>query len=372
MKTGRSIDVLAAKILEESKAKKDYVAPTNCLQMVTMPSENALIPSVALQFTIGGQTRQYAPTSLCLGQIADRVGIPSKYADRMRTKAPELLCSNINHWFSAQPEKRMLRTLSNGHNIARAFLSERYRPLDNFDLFSAIVPKLNEAGCIIRSAEITETRFYIQASTPRIQRPISQMITLAGGQQQIARIVEAGVIIGNSEVGCGAIFVDPMIFDNWCTNGAVMQRTLRRHHVGRRNEGTTFGDENTTELFSDATRQLDDRAFWSKAIDVVSASLNVTRFNEYVDRLVATQYQQLTSRPSEVIEIVADNFQLNDTEKDSVLLHYMSGGDMSKFGLVQAVTRAAQDVASYDRAVELERLGGQIIELDPSEFAAKN
>lgn len=369
MKAGRPIEALASQILEESKAKKDYVAPTTALSMVTVPHEGKPA-SVALQFNVGGQTRQYAPTSLCLGQIADRVGIPSKYAERMRTEAPELLTKNVNHWFNANPEKRMLRTLSNGHSIARAFLSEKYRPLDNFDLFAAVMPRLQEAGCVIRSAEITETRFYIQASTPRIQRPVNQTITLAGGQQQVARVVEAGVIIGNSEVGCGALFVDPMIYDQWCTNGAVMQRTLRRHHVGRRNEGTVFGDEATSELFSDATRKLDDQAFWAKAIDVVNAAMSIAKFNDYVDSLVATQAQKLIGKPAEIVEVVADKFQLNDSEKENVLLQFMQGGDHSKFGLVQAVTRAAQDVESYDRAVELERLGGQIIELPPTDFAA--
>jgi hypothetical protein len=232
------------------------------------------------------------------------------------------------------------------------------------------MPRLQEAGCIIRSAEITETRFYIQASTPRIQRPVNQTVTLAGGKQQVVRTVEAGVIIGNSEVGCGAIFVDPMIYDQWCTNGAVMQRTLKRHHVGRRNEGTVFGDESTAELFSDATRRLDDQAFWAKANDVVAAAMNVVNFNQYVDRLIATQNQVLDAKPSEVVEIVAERFQLNDSEKENVLLQFMQGGDQSKFGLVQAVTRAAQDVESYDRAVELERFGGQIIELPPTDFTS--
>ena len=370
MKAGRPIETLANQILEESKAKKDYVAPTTALTMTTVQREGAKVPDVALQFNVAGQSRQYTPTNLCLGQIADRVGIPAKYAERMRTEAPELLAHNVNHWFQANPEKRMLRTLSNGTSIARAFLSNSYRPLDNFDLFAAVMPKLQEAGCIIRSAEITETRFYIQASTPRIQRPVNQTITLAGGSQQVVRIVEAGVIIGNSEVGCGAIYVDPMIYDQWCTNGMVMQRTLRRHHVGRRNEGNVFGDEATSELYSDETRKLDDKAFWAKAVDVVTASMSVTRFNEHIDKLVATQSQKLIGKPAEVVEVVADRFQLNDTEKENVLLQFMQGGDQSRFGLIQAVTRAAQDVESYDRAVELERMGGQIIELPASDFAA--
>lgn len=36
---------------------------------------------------------------------------------------------------------------------------------------------------------------------------------------------------------------------------------------------------------------------------------------------------------------------------------------MSAWGLANAVTRAAQDVESYDRSQELEAVGGDIIEL---------
>ena len=38
------------------------------------------------------------------------------------------------------------------------------------------------------------------------------------------------------------------------------------------------------------------------------------------------------------------------------------------YGLVQAVTRASQDVEDYDRASEMEQLGGQILELAPGQW----
>lgn len=367
MKTGRPIETLANQILEESKAKKDYVAPTTALNMVTVPREGAKVADVALQFAVGGQTRQYAPTSLCLGQIADRVGIPAKYAERMRTEAPELLARNINHWFQANPEKRMLRTLSNGHNVARAFLSSVYRPLDNFDLFAAVMPKLQEAGCIIRSAEITETRFYIQASTPRIQAVIDQNVKI-GTHTSIQRTIQAGIVLGNSEVGCGSIFVQPLMYDLVCTNGLILERALKRHHVGRRNEGQLLGDDFTAEIFSDDTRKLDDQAFWSKVSDVVLAALNQTQFNSSIDRLKAAQGQEITAKPAQVIEVVSSRFTLNDAEKENVLLHYIEGNDHSKYGLMNAVTRTAEDCDSYDRAIELERAGNRVLELPLSDF----
>lgn len=36
---------------------------------------------------------------------------------------------------------------------------------------------------------------------------------------------------------------------------------------------------------------------------------------------------------------------------------------LSRFGLYNAITRLSQDVESYDRATELERIGAQVIEL---------
>ena len=56
-------------------------------------------------------------------------------------------------------------------------------------------------------------------------------------------------------------------------------------------------------------------------------------------------------------------FQLNDNEKDNILNHLIEGGDLSLFGLINAVTRTASDVESYDRSIELQRIGGKIIEL---------
>ena len=63
----------------------------------------------------------------------------------------------------------MVRTLD---NKARAFLSDRYRPLDNFDLATAVLPRIADAGCKVRSAQLTENRFYIQATTDRIQSDV--------------------------------------------------------------------------------------------------------------------------------------------------------------------------------------------------------
>jgi len=51
-----------------------------------------------------------------------------------------------------------------------------------------------------------------------------------------------------------------------------------------------------------------------------------------------------------------------------VLRHLIVEGDPSAYGIVNAVTHASQDVEDYDRATELEALGGKLIDLPPSEW----
>jgi hypothetical protein len=369
MKTGRPIGEIAALIASQQPLKKDYIVPTPALQAVVTEDKK----DIELAFSLKGDQRRYSLTNHCFSQIADRIGIPMKYAVRMRTEAPQLLATNINHWFANKPEKRMLRTLNNGHNVARAFLSDGYRALDNFDLAAIALPKLREAGCEVHSSEVTETRLYIQASTPKITQIIEQE-RARGGHTRIQRLVQAGVIISNSEVGQGAILIDPMAYDLVCTNGLIVQRSLRKHHVGRRGNGGVGGDEaDTYELYSDETKRLDDKAFWNKVGDVITAAMDEVKFAENVDRLRKTQDQVLAKtnkEAQEVVEVTSNRLNFNDEEKANLLMHFAADGDYSKYGLINAVTRAAQDCESYDRAVELERLGGEIIELAPSNFMA--
>ena len=95
-----------------------------------------------------------------------------------------------------------------------------------------------------------------------------------------------------------------------------------------------------------------------------SSDLNL--FEAAVAKMNEAAGQKL-GKPLEVVEVTSKRFGLDD-EKDAILEHFVSGGDLSKFGLLNAVTRTAQDVESYDRAIELERIGGRILELAPTEW----
>jgi hypothetical protein len=368
MRTGKTLPELAAQIRAEQGQKKDFIA--NTTKLTYQPDGGA---RGRLHFTAGGNEYDVNPTQLCLRQIGDRVGIPATYMERLATVNEKegidnrpLLAHNINWFFERQPENRMVRTLMNGQNIARAFLSERYRPLDNADLAEAVLPRLVDAGCQIISSEITEKRLYIQAATPRMELDINALRESTGGDLRKVDPVQAGVVISNSEVGCGAIKVEPMLYRLQCFNGLIMPQSIRRHHVGR-STGAFAELDAAAEYYTDKTRELDDKAFWAKVNDVVRGVFDQGRFRSLVEKFAATKEIKIVGAV-EVVANVAKQLRWNDGEQKSVLDHLIEGGDLSQFGLVNAVTRTAEDVETYDRAIEFERFGGDVLEMPPKTF----
>jgi hypothetical protein len=168
MKQGKTLVELAQQITRETAAKRDFVASTEKLSYMPAARDGAESALGAIQFQSNGDTHVVAPTKHCIRQIGTHCGIPAQYVERMVENGhTDLLAQNINHWFRKEPSNRMLRTLINGTGIARAFVSDRYRPLDNNDLAEIVLPELQKSGCEVLSSQITETRLYIQAATPR-------------------------------------------------------------------------------------------------------------------------------------------------------------------------------------------------------------
>lgn len=63
------------------------------------------------------------------------------------------------------------------------------------------------------------------------------------------------------------------------------------------------------------------------------------------------------------VKELTNRFSLQEQESKSVLHHLASGGDLTQWGTTNAITRTAEDSKSYDRATELEELGGKVLAL---------
>lgn len=348
MKQGISLDKLAAEITRQKETKRDFLADTRKIFMSHDTNNleiNLTEPGADVQ-----RVEDFPVNNHAHGQIATWAKIPRQYYDRM---PPDLKAANVNHWLKSEPGNRMVRTLDGD---VRAFMSDSYRPLDNYDLASAVLPVLQEQTDMkIESCQITPTKMYIKALFPSI---------IGDLDPAVGDIVSSGLVIENSEVGAGSLSVSAFAMRLWCLNGCTTDVGQKRRHVGAR-KGE---DDNAAEFYRDETKQADDRAFWMKVQDTVRATVTQESFDKIVVKMVATKAHSLGD-PIAVVEATVKRFNMSEAEGKGVLDHLVRGGDLSGFGLLNAVTRYSQDVEDYDRASEIERIGGQIIELPQTAWA---
>jgi len=349
VKTGKTLEQLGLELKRQRAAKRDFIATTDSMSMTVRDGERFRLFNEGQMHMDGPQ--EFGMTSLFHRQLGASVGIPAAYYDKMREKYPELLAGNVNAWLGREPSRHMIRTLD---GAARAYLSDRYRRIDHWEIAETVLPLIGEMnGARFDSCEITDRRMYIKVVNTRLEAEVRK-----------GDVVQAGIVISNSEVGVGSVSVQPLVYRLACMNGMIIaDMGKRKYHVGR------VADEEYWELFSDDTLRADDAAFMLKLADIVRTAVDEAQFAVVVERL-----QQAANAPFAgwqvpvVMELTAKQYGLSKNEQGGILDHLIGGGDLTRWGLSSAVTRAAQDVDDYDRSTELEGIGWQIAALGGEEW----
>ncbi|MEI2804427.1 MAG: hypothetical protein V9G18_00275 [Albidovulum sp.] len=138
---------------------------------------------------------------------------------------------------------------------------------------------------------------------------------------------------------------------------------LRRNHVGRRVE---IGEDYS--VYADETLRADDRALSLKIRDSIRAIARPELFDRILSEMRDAAQQQPVSNPIAAVAELGKAYPVAQGERDSILTILIRGGDYSKWGVVNAITETANDHPSYDRAVELQAMGGRVLELKPTEW----
>ena len=222
MKSGRTLTALAQELDRQLASKKDYVVPSPRMHHTTREDGDTV-----LEIDAAETPAPFEVTPLARRQLADKLKIPLAYFERMRTEQPALLDRNVNTWLQQDEARPMLRTLD---GRVRAVLSNRYRCLDNFDLAESVLPILGQfKEGNFESVELTETRMYIKFVLPRLQY-----------EMQVGDVVQAGIVVTNSEVGLGTLAVQTLIYRPVCSNGMIAaDQSIRKTHLGRALATTT-------------------------------------------------------------------------------------------------------------------------------------
>ena len=342
MKQGKTLSELGRELQRQRLNRQDFLADTRSLKMQSDSLGSTLLLS------IDDHPRSFSVGEIAHQQIASRLNIPFRYYQKMQVYAPELLDQNVNTWFAQSPERRMIRVLDNS---VRAFMSDRYRRLDNLELCAAVLPVINDMkSANIESCEVTPSHLYIKVVNRKLKAEV-----------RVGDVVQAGFVVSNSEVGLGSLRVEPLVFRLICKNGLICKDLAqKKYHVGRQ---VNLSDDSAYELYSDDTLAQDDKAFFMKVQDIVRAAVDETKFMFTVDKMREATQIPLDHNPVKSVELLADKFLLTENERGDILRQLFMAGDNSRYGLVNAVTSASKIAKSYERTTDLERIGGEILAL---------
>lgn len=344
-----------------------------------------------------------APTRIFDDGIADRLGIPAKYLRLLRTtgqpvtvRAENLLPTddaefdvalldvNVNGWLQ-QAAREGRKFLVRGFRtddpdevgVARAFLSDRYGlGRDNLDMIVAALSGIHAAGIdpssLNISGDLSERSMRVKINAPQItaaapvwlgnyrspfnDRSVNDDLNRwrnvaaregMGYEPGTEPIVEAYMVLGNSETGGGAWTLTPGVMVRVCRNGLTVKAdAMRSVHLGSRlDEGIVRpGDDTVRKELEVITLQ---------ARDAVKAFLNV----DYVTKVV-TDIERRAGAPVTdavgTIERIGKVQGFTEGEQASILDLFIRSGDLTAGGVLNAVTAAAQVVDDPDRAADLE------------------
>jgi len=374
-RTIESIEGLMQRIAQEDARKYDVIADTRRMNVeVTHPAPRDLGDTGAhevirdpdkvdvsqitttLVLDNGPSLDEFRLSDHTLGQMATDVGIPKRYFDRMKVEAPGLFVENVHHWLREQPQARLIRGLRNpdGPMIGRAWLSDRFRRLDNIEVARRLLPEFENLGMPVEfhQAAITESKLHVRALFPDLERDV----------KKVGDTVRYGVAITNSEIGAGSLTLSAFVLRLACINGLVLDKVLNVRHVGKR-EGEG--------ILSNEALAADDRAFWLAARDELRALCTEAAFETIVARLDGLSERQVVS-PVAATKVLANEFSLTEAEEEAVMLAFVADptqAGRSQWGMLNAITAAAQASDSFDRQAELESLGWQVAQMPEAEWA---
>ena len=338
MKSQFTLQELAQQITDRSTKKEDFIADTRSLAFVPERNEIAM-----------GE-RSFVVNDHAHGQIATHAGIPLAYYKRMRDEAPELLGNNIRTWFDKYPATRMLRTLDGN---ARAFLSDKYNRMDDDAFANVVLPAIWEVpGAEVVSCGLTDIKTTIKFKSARFTREVKK------GDE-----VQFGIAFSNSEVGAGRLSGSLFAYRLVCLNGMVIEEEqFASTHIGKRHTTRDLGD-----VFKLDTIKADGEATILKLRDFSTEIMTERFIGEQVERMRGLGQIALAD-PVKAVERLSKQYSFADAQQNDVLKHLISGGDLSMWGLANAVTRTATDQANYDDATRLETLGGRMLTLPATEY----
>lgn len=354
----------------------------------------------------------YRLTDQAHRQLAALFDIPWRYYARMLWGGDKeahnlaLLDQNVGSWAGRSSKKVLLRTLwgqdpeyPEAMGLVRAVLSSRYGARDNLPTIMSLLHGMRDGGIAadnIVGCDLSDDRLYVHVVAPEIavaapallasytpagrpelpqvwdHGPGAGIVGQGPGQWQDLNpnhVIQAGLVVTNSETGKGKLKVIPRFRILRCMNGLqVTKDAMEKVHLGTdMPEGVVAWSAETEAKYDGLVR--------SQITDAVRSFLNEEYLAGVVRRLEEEAGVEL-SNPQETVEQVSTKLGYTEAEKVDVLAHFIKGGQCTAGGVMNAVTRKAQDIEDVDRAHEFEATGIEAMrlagKLEPAIAAKRN
>ena len=358
MKQGiTSVENLVNEVNSFKDLKRDYIADVRNTEMEYQGVGN-------FKLNIEGNV-EYDVNNNAMSQMAAWAHIPMSYVNYMQENGQgNLVADNFNSWFKSPVQdntRRMYRgmkdTFAEKAGVWRSFHSNRFKRVDHEHILDAVMPEIenlaDEYGDIsIASLGLTDNKMYLKVLFPKTEA------------EAVGDIVQFGLTIGNSEIGKSQAFVSPLVYVLRCLNGMVLPDTgLKVRHVGSKIEEDGYVD------YSNDTVESDQKTIMLKLRDTIRAVCNKENRNKILNKINESSSEStFVDNPMKAIEKTAKLYNFTQKETEDATLSFIKRGDYSKWGMVNAVTEVANTHNSYDRASNLESLGGRILTMGKSQW----
>ena len=296
-------------------------------------------------------------------QIAEKLGIPYAYFDRMWVEAPDLLEENIRWWLMCADKNYLVRSfLTSNGGLARAFLSDGFKIIDHIDVLMTALNGIQQSGAKVNIEECTlsekSMRIKVVDPTHHDNEELKRQLTVMenAGANIDGKGYASGFIIGNSETGEGRFYISPLVYTFACRNFHIFRSMeMSRVHLGSKQV------EGVIE-WSQETMNKEMALIQSQVKDAVHTFLAP----EFLGRMVGTMLKaQMTpiKQPTTDVPSILKNYNLSEKTSEDILNHFIQGGNITVMGLSEAVTRYANTACDdVDIRNDLEELGEKILE----------
>lgn len=364
-------ETLLATLDEQQERKVDVVVPTSAI-CFGGGNLRVLRPDLEPTLTADGvktAVQVFEPNEVFDEGVSERlrnagIGIPRAFLRSLRENGwTDMIDGTLNAlvhgkrgpdhegeltWTRQPMDKRVLvRALKDADGgevgTARALLSNSYKIVDHVETLRAAMRGMAAAGLgadNITQCDLTGRKMYVRVEAPEVKAYAPELLKnyrspfrpeLTGRELPV---VHAGFVLTNSETGHGSFTVVPEFIIEVCTNGM----TIQREAVSARHLGAKLDDG--LIRYSERTRQANLELITSQAEDAIRTFLDVDFMKTILDEMTANAAGEVKEAEKAVKEI---------TQKiecpalyDDVLTMFIKGGDMSRGGLVHAVTAAVQ------------------------------